>query len=212
MEDRDKQWIQRAGMEFLGNVGAVLTGTHVVYTSGRKHGSEYVNKDEVFWGAEDAYRICHLMAALAPEVPDVVIGPEMGGIGYALLVALHFGGKVKAAYAEKDGNGFRIRATFASKLAGLRVLVVEDILNTGGSAAKVIKAVREVGGEVIGVVAICNRGGVTAEQLDVPFVEAVVEVSMETFEEDACPLCAQGVPINTTVGHGADFLARKAKG
>ena len=92
-----------------------------------------------------------------------------------------------------------------------RVLVVEDILTTGGSVKKVIEATRAIGGEVVGLGVLCNRGGITSHDVgDVPKLFALVNVTLESWTEAECPLCAKGIPINTDVGKGRDFLARKA--
>ena len=91
-----------------------------------------------------------------------------------------------------------------------RVLVVEDILTTGGSARKVVEAVRAIGGNVVGVGVLCNRGGVTAQDLaNVPKLEVLVNISLDAWNEADCPLCKQGVPVNPDVGKGREFLARR---
>jgi orotate phosphoribosyltransferase len=80
----------------------------------------------------------------------------------------------------------------------------------GGSAKKVIDVVRSIGGEVTGVAVLCNRGGVTAHDLgDVPELISLANVQMDAWDEQDCPLCSQEVPINTEVGKGREYLARK---
>jgi orotate phosphoribosyltransferase len=79
----------------------------------------------------------------------------------------------------------------------------------GGSARATVKVVRECGGIVVGVSALCNRGGVTAETLSVPWLESLVNIKMETWAEHDCPMCAEKVPVRTDVGKGKEFLARK---
>lgn len=106
--------------------------------------------------------------------------------------------------------GFVFKRGYDEVVRGKRTLIVEDILNTGGSVAGVVKLVRETGGEVVGVAALCNRGGVTAASLEVPELHVLLSVQMDRYPEASCPLCAQGRPVNTRVGKGADFLARKA--
>jgi orotate phosphoribosyltransferase len=88
------------------------------------------------------------------------------------------------------------------------VLVVEDILTTGGSARLVVEAVAAAGGTVVGVGALCNRGGVSAQQIGAPVLFSLSTVPMESFAAEECPLCAAGVPVNTRVGKGAAFVAR----
>ncbi len=90
-----------------------------------------------------------------------------------------------------------------------KVLVVEDILTTGGSVKKVVEATRAIGSTVIGVGALCNRGGVTAKELgEVPQLFALINVQLDAWDEKACPLCAKKIPINTEVGKGQEFLAK----
>ena len=107
---------------------------------------------------------------------------------------------------------FVIKRGYDKLLAGgKRVLVVEDVLTTGGSARETVRAARKVGGEVAAVAALCNRGNVMAEYLEVPELFALVDVQMKMYDEAECPLCAAGVPINTQVGKGKAFLARKSQ-
>jgi orotate phosphoribosyltransferase len=88
--------------------------------------------------------------------------------------------------------------------------VVEDILTTGGSARMVVEAVAAAGGTVVGVGALCNRGGVTAQALGAALLFSLAEVPLESFAPEECPLCRAGVPVNTRVGKGAAFLAGRA--
>ncbi|HEX8833937.1 MAG TPA: phosphoribosyltransferase family protein, partial [Abditibacteriaceae bacterium] len=69
---------------------------------------------------------------------------------------------------------------------GERVLVVEDIVTTGGSAVKVIDTVRAAGGEVVGVGLLCDRSNGTLD-FDVPIVESLMQLSIESYEPDAVP-------------------------
>ena len=91
-----------------------------------------------------------------------------------------------------------------------KVLVVEDVLTTGGSVKKVVEAVRALEGQVIGVGALCNSGNITANDLgNVPELLALVKISLESWEEKDCPLCQRQVPINTVLGKGQEFLVRQ---
>jgi orotate phosphoribosyltransferase len=139
---------------------------------------------------------------------DVVIAPAIGGVILASHTALHL--KVLSAYAEKDGDdGFVIKRGYDTAIDGKRVLIVEDILNTGGSVKKVVDAVRRHSGTVVGVGALCNRGGVTTEDLKVPKLKSLVNMPLEVYDESECPLCVSEVPINTKLGKGREYLARK---
>ena len=92
---------------------------------------------------------------------------------------------------------------------GKKCLVVEDIITTGGSVKLTAEAVRVCGGEVVAVACIVNRGGVIAEAIGVPLLLSLAEVEIETWLADDCPLCSDGVLVNTNVGHGAAFVAKQ---
>ncbi len=202
-------------LELLQRHAAILRDTHVVYTSGR-HGNAYVNKDAIYPHTEAVSLLCASMAArFAGDEVDVVAGPTLGGVILAQWVAHHLslrGREVLSVYAEKGtAGGFELRRGYDALVAGKRVLVVEDVLTTGGSLKEVITAIRAGGGTVIGASALCNRGGVTAAQVgNPPVLHSLVDVNLESWDAATCPLCAAGVPINASVGKGAEFLrARK---
>ncbi len=187
----------------------MITGSHVVYTSG-KHGSAYVNKDAVYPRTARVAELCRFLAdASAPHRPEVVCGPAMGGIILAQWTGHHLG--LPAVYAEKTAGGMALRRGYDKLVAGRRVLVVEDILNTGGSIRETIAGVREAGGNVVAAAALVNRGAVTAADVGAPVLVALLDVALDAWDADACPLCRDGVPINTDVGKGRQFLAERAK-
>jgi orotate phosphoribosyltransferase len=200
----------------LERVGAIITDSHLVYTSGR-HGSSYVNKDALYPHIKETSFICEQIAAdFASADIEVVAGPTIGGVILAQWVAYHLeqhsGRPVLAVYAEEEGSSADRRRVFrrgyGELLQNRRVLIVEDILTTGISARLVVDAVRTSGGEPVGVGALCNRGGVTPETLAVPRLLALVEVPLQSFAAEECPLCRAGVPVETRVGKGAAFLAQ----
>ncbi|MFQ3661063.1 MAG: phosphoribosyltransferase family protein [Chloroflexaceae bacterium] len=200
-------------LALLADVGALITGDHLVYTSGR-HGNSYVNKDALYPHTAATAAVCERLARhFASAGVEVVAGPTIGGVILAQWTAYHLsameGREVLAVYAEEEavaeGKCRALRRGYDALARGRRVLVVEDVLTTGGSARQVVEAVRRAGGEVIGVGALCNRGGVTAATLTAPELYALVEVPLESYAPEDCPLCAAGVPINTRVGKGAVY-------
>ncbi len=207
-------------MEELAQIGAVIGNSHVVYTSGM-HGSTYVNKDAIYPHTHLVRELTQSMALpFRKRSIEVVVGPEKGGIILSQAVAFqlqtwnmsHDIDEVLSAYAEKDGDNFVFRRGYENLIAGRQILIVEDILTTGGSVLKVVKAVRELGGKVAGVSAICNRGSVTTSDVgNVPELLSLVDVKLDAWEERDCPLCARGIPINTQVGKGREFLATRSE-
>lgn len=208
-------------MAKFAEVGAVITASHLVYTSG-KHGSAYVDKDAIYPFVNVTADLCQSLIDLAARddwMKDVavIIGPERGGIILSQWTAYHLarltGNVVWGVYAEKtdDGKAFLIKPRWLQHVQGKYALVVEDVLTTGGSARKVVELVQTMGGLVQGVIALCNRGGVTAGDLNVPKLCSLVHVNLDSWDEADCPLCRDGVPINTQVGHGQEFLARQKR-
>jgi orotate phosphoribosyltransferase len=185
--------------------GAIIRDSHVVYTSGR-HGAAYVNKDAIYPDTTAVAELCGLMAdAARPLRAEVVCGPALGGIILSQWVGHHLG--LPAVYAEKEGAGMALRRGYDRLVRGRRVLIVEDVLNTGGSVEQTMAAVGAAGGEVVGVSALCNRGGITAAALGAPALHALLDVRLDSWPGAACPLCRDGVPVNVDVGKGREFLA-----
>jgi orotate phosphoribosyltransferase len=205
-------------LDLLRRAGAVITDSHIVYTSG-KHGSAYVNKDAIYPHTKKTSYLCDEIAShFLLDAVDVVVAPAIGGVILSQWTAYHLTRKLREVlgiYAEKaeSGDAFVIKRGYDKFIAGKNVLVVEDVLTTGGSAKKVIEAVRALGGNVVGLGVLCNRGGITpADVGNPPKLFALVNVKLDAWDEAECPLCAQGVPINTDVGKGREFLARKQAG
>jgi len=194
---------------------AYISGKHIVYTSG-KHGSEYLNKDEIYTDTEATDELCQYLAEhFKNRKVETVIAPVQGGIKLSHGVALHLtrmtGQKVLSVYADKEGDNLVIKRGYGKYITGKRVLVVDDVFTTGGSVSKTIKAVRDLKGEIIGVGGLCNRGGVKAEDLGegIQGFFTLVNVQMVAFEEEECPFCKDGIPVYTEVGKGKDYLAKK---
>jgi len=203
-------------LRVLGKVGSVIANSHIVYTSG-KHGTAYVNKDAVYPHTKEISDLCRAIAQqFANDGVEVVIAPAIGGVILSQWTANHLteltGSEVLGVYAEKadSGDAFIIKRGYDKIVAGKNVLVVEDVLTTGGSAKKVVEATRAIGGKVVGLGVLCNRGGITTQDVvDVPKLLALANVKLDAWDEADCPLCAQSVPINTDVGKGREYLARK---
>ncbi|MDR3571582.1 MAG: phosphoribosyltransferase family protein [Candidatus Pacebacteria bacterium] len=201
-------------LELLQNAGVFRTG-HFVFISG-KHSETYVNKDALYPYTREISKLCKEMAnRFASFNVDAVIGPAVGAAILSQWTAYHLserlGREVFATYADKDGQGgFIIKRGYDKLIAGKRVLIVEDSVTTGGSMRKVIDVARIAGAEIVGAIAICNRGSVRNEDVGVPHFESLVTLQLEQWPQDRCELCERGIPVNTDLGHGREFLAHKA--
>lgn len=205
-------------MQMFADVGAIVSNSHFVYSSGR-HSSVYVNKDALYMHPQVISELCQRMAApYDAERIDVVVGPVIGGVILSQWVASALtqrrkDGEVLALFAEKGSDSvnkqFAFNRGFDKYIADKNVLVVEDVLTTGGSARQVIELVRAHGGNVVGLSALCNRGNVQPKDVDGIAIHSLIALSLQTYPEDECPFCAQGVPVNTLLGKGRAFLAHQ---
>lgn len=91
-------------------------------------------------------------------------------------------------------------------MTGKNVLIVEDIINTGGTVKNIVDLVRSLDGRVFGISAICNRGDATKKSLGVPELISLVNIKLISWPEKECPLCQKGIPVNVEFGKGRYFL------
>lgn len=203
----------------LADVGAIVRGSHFVYTKGelgpeRDHGPDYINKDAItphpllVVGVANELvgfiKYANIETIASPAVAGAIIG---SATAYWLGAEVGKAGEIKFAYLDKEGGYLVLKRGFPEFVKnGRRVCVVEDVLNSGGTAKQTVDVVRRHGGEVVAVVAIANRGGVTAESLGVDRLHSLIDVPMPKFPGHDCPLCKEGVPVRTDLGHGAEFL------
>ncbi len=199
-------------LEVLQKVGAFRSG-HFVFTSGR-HSDTYVNKDALYPYTHDTSSLCKEMAErFKNSGVEAVIGPAVAAAILAQWTAFHLtdicGREIFATYADKDGaGGFIIKRGYDKVIAGKKTLIVEDLTTTGGSVKKVIEAAKAAGADVIGVCVLCNRGGVTAEDIGVPILVSMVKVELDSWDAADCDLCKSTIPVNTEVGHGKEYVAK----
>lgn len=202
-------------VSILKSVGAIITDSHIVYTSG-KHGSVYINKDALYPHTELSSKVGEMFAQKNKDLDiDVVVAPALGGIILSQWTAFHLskvkGKEIFGIYTEKDAEKNQVFTRGYDKfVSGKNVLVIEDLTTTGGSVLKVVNSVRATGGTVMAVSVMVNRNPdvVNEAMMGAPF-SALGVLKAEAFEEKDCPLCAKGVPINTTVGHGKKYLELK---
>ncbi|MBP6913183.1 MAG: phosphoribosyltransferase, partial [Candidatus Levybacteria bacterium] len=181
-------------------------------------GSIYINKDALYPHTEDASQVGMLLAKKAEDLDvDVVVGPALGGIILSTWTAYHLSSlknkEILGIYTEKDENKNQVfTRNYDSLVKDKNVLIIEDLTTTGGSVKKVVDAVRNARGRVTAVLVMVNRSPklVNGETINAPFI-SLGELPVETWTEEKCPLCKEGVPINTRVGHGKKYLSSKQK-
>ncbi|MBS4031098.1 MAG: orotate phosphoribosyltransferase [Clostridiales bacterium] len=176
-------------LAIFAQTGVLLEG-HFQLTSG-KHSGRYLQCARVFQYPEHAETLCKSLAErFAAETTDLCIGPALGGVIIAYETARNLG--VRGLFAERDKEGaMTLRRGFTIE-RGERVLVLEDVVTTGGSVREVIELVKEWGGDVVGVGTIVDRSGGTAD-FGVPYA-SLIQVDVETYDPDDCPLCLAGSP------------------
>ena len=199
-------------IDIFKKVGAILENGHFIGTSGL-HFDTYVNKDFLYPHTKEISEICKLIALKYKEMNiEVVVGPALGGIILSQWVASHLSEmnnrEVLAVYTEKSQNGGQMFTRGYEQYVKnkKRVLIVEDIITTGGSILKTITAVKEAGGDIVGACAMANKNKDLDKSIfNVPF-DTLADIYVDTYTADECPLCKNEIPININVGHGKKFL------
>ena len=127
-------------------------------------------------------RNCGVQMVVAPALGGVIIGHEVArALGVSFL------------FTERADGVMQLRRGF-SIAAGDRVLVVEDVVTTGGSTREVMEVVRHGGGTVVGVGSMVNRSGAENPFAPLPYT-ALLAVDVPTYQPEVCPLCQAGVPV-----------------
>lgn len=196
-------------------LGGYITDSHIVLTSG-KHTAAYLNKDAIYPHTKEISQICLLIAKqFKNKKIDAVAAPALGGIILSQWTAYHLskvkGKEILGVYTEKTPEKNQIFTRGYDKLIrGMNVLVVEDVTTTGGSVKKVMESIKQAGGKVAGVCVLVNRDpdNINQQSIGAPFFP-LVQMKVQAWEEKDCPLCRKNVPINTTVGKGREYLAKK---
>jgi len=170
-------------------VGALLEG-HFRLTSGL-HSAGFLQCALVLQHPREAEACGVGIAAQVSGLgAQVVLSPALGGIVIGQEVARALG--VRAMFAERQDGRLMLRRGFMFA-PGEKVLVVEDVVTTGGSTRETIEVARAAGAEVVGAAAIVDRSG-SQQRLDVPFY-SLADISFPTHQPEACPLCQAGQPV-----------------
>lgn len=161
---------------------------HFLFTSG-KHGDRYMQCAKLLQNPKYAEEIIKGLAEeFMDDNIDIVVGPAIGGITTSYEFARQLG--TVSYFTEREDNVMKLRRGFTIP-KGARVLVVEDVITTGGSVREVIEVVKSAGGKLVGVAVLVDR---TGGELDfgVKLVAALSE-KIISYDPDECPLCKEGL-------------------
>lgn len=188
---------------FLNSKGVVRNG-HFILTSGL-HSDIYVDKSAItspatvnWLGGQigDAFSSCEYK-----DMPNIVVSPATGAIVFGFAVASYFSERfttlgVNFIHADKNKSSFSLRNSGEKMLADKRVLIVEDVITTGVSVKKLLEEIHKFDPIIIGVGCLINRGTIKVSDLKVPKLISLLELKSNTWTEQNCPLCKQGIPFN----------------
>jgi orotate phosphoribosyltransferase len=176
--------------------GAYQEG-HFELRSGR-HSGGYVEKFRLLEQPEVAQELCRALAeAFRTAAIERVAGPALGGVVIAYEVARVLG--VPCAFAERVEDKLEFRRGFQFR-PGEKVLVVEDIVTTGGSARLVIEAVTRSGANPVGAAVLVNRSG-KALDFEIPTV-SLLDLDIISYLPEECPLCRQKIALHAPGSKG----------
>lgn len=174
-------------IDLLKDTQALLNG-HFLLSSG-KHSNGYVQCAKLLQYPDIAQKA---VGELIPQLKDLkidkVVGPAMGGIVIAYEVGRQLG--VPAVFTERVNNKMEFRRGF-NVAPQENILIVEDVVTTGKSALEAVETVKELGGNVVAIACLVDRGESTFEY---PLFSSA-KVNVETFQPDDCPLCKENVPL-----------------
>jgi orotate phosphoribosyltransferase len=197
--------IRERALTDLRDAEVLMLDGHFDYGNGY-HGRVYVNPHQLFRHPSTIWRFAQDLLDVLPagllQQTEVVAGPVTGGALFAHTVAglldsrrsLSHPSCLFAPFNYDPDSGFALRAFYRGEIAGRRVLLADDVRNTGETFKRCAELVREASGTVLATVELFDRkGGVT--DLGVPNIALVEYDAPENYKAASCPLCTEGVPI-----------------
>ena len=190
----------------LQELGVVMRTGHYDYGNGY-HGRAYLNPHQLFLHPSTIWRLAQdLLDALPGELLErtqVVAGPVTGGALLAHTLAGLLDGRRALTHPQSRFAPFTfaddrlvLRGFYARQVAGRRVLLADDVRNTGKTFQRCADLVEQAGGTVIATAEICDRMEALAD-LEVPNYALVEYAAPENYRADECPMCHAGEPITT---------------
>jgi len=175
-------------LDTLRECGSLLEG-HFLLSSG-KHSDRYCQCAKLLQYPDKAARVLEVVAGQVKDIQaDMVVGPAMGGIVVAYELARQLG--LPGIFTERADNVMTLRRGFQVE-KGMKILITEDVVTTGKSTMETVAVLEGFGAQVVGLCCIVDR---RAPGVELPFpIYSATTLEVQTFEADACPLCATGLP------------------
>jgi orotate phosphoribosyltransferase len=177
-------------LESLQEKGAVMSG-HFRLSSGR-HSDTFVQKFRLFEDPALTLEAGEMLAATWPEGFDVVAAPAVGAVVFGFATAL--AARARSIFSERVDGRMSFRRGFGIA-PGERVLVVEDVVTTGASAAEVVHLVARTDGTIVGVGALVDRVDPSRQPLGAS-MRALITLEAKSWPPQLCPLCSAGIPLD----------------
>lgn len=197
--------IREHALKDLQRSGVLMRAGHFDYGNGY-HGREYLNPHQIFRHPSTIWRIAQDLIDLLPgdlvQQTEVVAGPATGGALLAHTMAGLLDSRRSlthppcsfAPFDSEAGGGVALRPFYQRELRGKRVLLADDVRNTGETLAKCAALVRAAGGTVVATIEIYDRSEALVD-LGVPNIALAEYKASENYKASDCPLCKSGVPI-----------------
>ena len=201
----DKREENRAkALKDLQQLEVLMLDGHFDYGNGY-HGRAYLNPHQLFRHPSTIWRFAQDLLDVLPneilQATEVVAGPATGGALLAHTVAGLLDSRRSLTHPQSsfapfhnDSGGFSLRPFYASEIKGKRVLLADDVRNTGQTLARCAQLVKDAGGTVIASVQIYDRLEAVSE-LNVPNFSLAEFKAPENYKASACPLCVAKTPI-----------------
>ena len=196
--------LRRQALKKLQDLEVLMRDGHFDYGNGY-HGRVYLNPHQLFRHPSTIWRLAQDLLDVLPsdllDQTEVVAGPVTGGALLAHTLAGLLDGRRPLTYPpcsfapfNYSADGLVLRSFYANEIKGRRVLLADDVRNTGKTFQRCADLVRDAGGTVIGTVEICDRLEAVVN-LGVPNHALVDYQAPENYPVGECPMCRDAEPI-----------------
>ncbi len=203
MSRRDE--VRQQALKKLQDFEVLMVNGHFDYGNGY-HGRVYLNPHQLFRYPSTIWQLAQDLLDVVPAEllndTDVVAGPVTGGALLAHTIAGLLDGRrsltraphLFAPFTEDDAGRLTLRPFYAAHIRGKRVLLADDVMNTGRTFQQCAALVRDAGGDVIATAEIYDRGESVVE-IGVPNFSLASYKAAHNYPVGECPMCKEGVPI-----------------